>query len=281
GHTFLSVLMGYIANLAIPRLGEVARCAFLDRKSGVPVATGFGTVVMERLLDLICILLLTGVVIALEFTHVLDFFKEMLLEKGRSVQFPIWVWGLVAAFLVGAFVALWWFFRRGGRAVLRRQPLYQRLEPILLKFIEGIASIRKLDRPIAFWVSTFLIWLFYYLMTYLAILAYPATSGLSVSVGLAVLVVGGFGMAAPVQGGFGAYHFLVANFLLIYGVAMEDGVAVAAVMHTSQTILVIVVGSLALLIGLLIPRHANASIPTKDPELGTSPASSPSLETER
>jgi len=280
GHTFLAVLMGYIANLAVPRLGEVARCAFLDRKSGVPVATGFGTVVMERLLDVLCILVLTVVVIGLEFTRVLGFFQEQFLAKGQSFNLSSWVWITLGLMLIAGLVFLWWFFRKGGREVLKRQPIYQKLEPILLKFLEGIVSIRKLNHPGRFWAATFLIWLFYYLMTYLVILAYPATSHLGILVGLAVLVVGGFGMAAPVQGGFGTYHFLVANFLLIYGITIEDGVTLAAVFHTSQTILVIVVGSLALLIGLIIPRHAKTPLPTKDPELGTSPARTSDLETE-
>ncbi|MEL6535342.1 MAG: lysylphosphatidylglycerol synthase transmembrane domain-containing protein [Bacteroidota bacterium] len=274
GRTLLAVLVGYIANLAIPRLGEVARCAFLDRKAGVPVATGFGTVVMERLLDVLSILAIAGIVLCLEFSHVLGFFREQLLAKGQSINLSAGIWIVLGLCAVAGLALLWWFFKGGGRAVLAKHPLYRKVEPVVLKFVEGIVSIRNLNRPVQFWAATFLMWLCYFLMTYLVIIAYPATSQLGLSEGLAVLVVGGFGMAAPVQGGFGAYHFLVANFLLIYNIATEDGIALAALLHTSHTVIVIVVGSIALLLGLLIPRHVNTPLPTEANELDSSSAGS-------
>jgi uncharacterized membrane protein YbhN (UPF0104 family) len=95
---------------------------------------------------------------------------------------------------------------------------------------------------------TVLIWFMYFLMSYTCFKALPATAELSWQAGLFVLVVGGMGMAAPVQGGIGAYHLLVSRGLILYGLTLVHGLAFATLMHTSQTLLVILMGGIAMLL---------------------------------
>ena len=270
GVTFLAVMVAYIANLILPRAGEVARCAFLDRKAGIPTATGFGTVVVERLVDLLALLVVMLLVFLTELDNLLGFFQDQFQSRLASLPVTQILSVLVITALVLGGALLWWLFRMGGKEVLMRTQLYQRLAPILNKFMEGLVAVRKMERPLRFWAATVVIWALYFGMTYVVVLAYPATVHLTATAGLALLVVGGFGMAAPVQGGFGAYHIFVASFLIIYGVPIEEGKIFAALLHSTQTALILVIGSLALLIGFFIPRHANSSLPKENSQPATS-----------
>jgi glycosyltransferase 2 family protein len=112
--------------------------------------------------------------------------------------------------------------------------------------IRGLKSVGQLKKPVAFIFHNLLIWGMYYLMAYVCFFALPATSSLSMSAGLFVLVVGGMGMTAPVQGGIGAYHLLVSQGLILYGLSQEHGLAFATLMHTSQTLVVILFGGISL-----------------------------------
>jgi len=99
------------------------------------------------------------------------------------------------------------------------------------------------------------IWICYFFMTYVVFFSMPATSSLGFSAGLILLVLGGIGMATPVQGGIGAFHYLVSAGLLLYGVAEKDGIIFAFVLHTTNSIAIIVVGSISLFISMIIPKR--------------------------
>jgi len=132
-----------------------------------------------------------------------------------------------------------------------------KLAGMLKGIIEGLRSIGKLKNPGAFIFHTILIWLMYFLMSYICFFALPATSGLSLEAGLFVLVVGGMGMSAPVQGGIGAYHLLVSQGLLLYGISYEHGLAFATLMHTSQTLTVILFGGIAFILFTFAQRKSS------------------------
>ena len=125
---------------------------------------------------------------------------------------------------------------------------------MLREVVQGLTSINRIEKKSKFWISTVLMWVVYYTMTYLVVFAIPETSNLSMKAGLTILVIGSFGMATPVQGGIGAFHALVSGVLVLYGIALEDGILYATVLHTSQMIGVIVVGGVSLLITLFISK---------------------------
>lgn len=242
--TLLAVLVAYFANLIIPRMGEVTRCGVLRQLEKVPVTTSLGTVVAERLVDLLSLFLLMAFLFVVEFQRLNDFitgfWQEKLSGLGESV-FAIYVFvgvvvvGLLALYLIARFY----------RHKLRENPLYQKARTLIREVLRGITSIGKIKKQGQFWLATAAMWNMYFLMSYVVFFAIPETSDLGVSAGLSVLVMGSLGMAAPVQGGFGTFHALVSGVLLLYGIDQSDGILFATLVHGMQTISFILLGAFA------------------------------------
>ena len=262
--TFASVLTGYLANLALPRAGEVARCGTLYRLSGrsghpVPVNVSFGTVVAERLFDLLMLILLVGATFVLEFDRLSQFFVEFLggkLPKGSSGSGILL---LVVAVMLGVALLGWFLFSR-YREALGRHPLYQKVSGFLKGLLSGLLSVRKIRRPGAFVFHTLLIWTMYYLMSYTLFFAMPATANLGMLAGLTILVVGSLGMAAPTPGGIGSFHLLVGQVAVIYGLTSQDGQILATFIHGVSAIMIIILGVSALLY-VLLRRNKTTTLP--------------------
>lgn len=255
----VSVLTGYLANLALPRAGEVARCGTLYRLSAVPVNISFGTVVAERLFDLLMLVILLGVTFVLEFDRLSQFFIEFLggkLPKGSS---GAGVLLLAGAVLLGVALLGWFLFNR-YREALGRHPLYQKISGFLTGLLAGLLSVRKLRRPGAFIFHTLLIWGMYYLMSYTLFFALPVTANLGALAGLTILVVGSLGMAAPTPGGIGSFHLLVGQVALLYGLTSQDGQILATFIHGVSTVMIIVLGILALIV-VLLRRNKTTDLP--------------------
>ena len=255
-----SVLIGYLANLALPRAGEVARCGTLYRLSDVPVNVSFGTVVAERLFDVLMLLILLAVTFVLEFDRLSQFFIEFLGGKVPGESGRSGVLLLVGAVLLGGALLAWFLFHK-YRHVLEQQPIYQKISGFAVGLLEGLLSIRKLRRPGAFIFHTMLIWTMYYLTSYTLFFAMPATANLGPLAGLTILVVGTLGMAAPTPGGIGSFHLLVGQVALLYGLTTQDGQILATFIHGVSTLMIIVLGILALLVVLLRGRK---NIPNND-----------------
>ena len=252
-----SVLTGYLANLALPRAGEVARCGTLYRLAGVPINISFGTVVAERLFDVLMLLILLAATFVLEFDRLSQFFMEFLggkLPKGSSGAGLLLMGG---AALVGLALLGWFLFTR-YREALGRHPLYQKVSGFLAGLLEGLLSVRKLRRPGLFIFHTLLIWTMYYLMSYTLFFAMPATEHLGPLAGLTILMVGTLGMAAPTPGGIGSFHLLVGQVALLYGLTSQDGQILATFIHGVSTVMIIILGVLSLIYVLL--RGAKTTI---------------------
>lgn len=255
----VSVLTGYLANMALPRAGEVARCGTLYRLSGVPVNVSFGTVVAERLFDVIMLLILLAATFVLEFNRLSQFFMDFLggkLPKGSSGSSLLI---LAIAVVLGLGMLAWFLFNR-YREALGNHPIYQKVKGFLGGLLEGLLSIRKLRRPGLFLAHTVLIWTMYYLMSYTLFFAMPATADLGPLAGLTILVVGSLGMAAPTPGGIGSFHLLVGQVALLYGLTSQDGQVLATFIHGVSTLMVIILGIISLLI-VLLRRNKTTDIP--------------------
>ncbi len=249
-HTFLSVMVGYMANIALPRMGEVTRCVVLKRTDGVAIPASFGTVIVERIIDLIMLVLVILFALLFQFGLISSFFMGLFLKSGHTTSTSLYLWLTIAiVFFIGIAFAVWL-----GWDKIVQTSLYKKLKPYIGELINGLMSIRKVENKFVFFITTLLIWVFYYLMSYVMIFSFPATSGLSPLAGLVILMAGGLGMSAPVQGGIGTYHIFVSSALLLYGIKYEDGIVYATLMHTSQIVFIIVTGSLCLLISMLITK---------------------------
>ncbi len=247
--TTVSVLTGYLANLALPRAGEFVRCGTLFRLSGVPVNVSFGAVVAERLFDLLMLVLLLAATFVLEFDRISQFFMDFLgnkLPKAGTVSSGSGVLLLIGAVLLGLASVSWFLFNR-YREALGKHPLYQKVSGFLKGLLDGLLSVRKIRRPGAFVFHTLLIWTMYYLMSYTLFFAMPATENLGPLAGLTILMVGTLGMAAPTPGGIGSFHLLVGQVALLYGLTSQDGQVLATFIHGVSTLMIIILGIFSLL----------------------------------
>lgn len=251
--TFLAVMSGYLANLFVPRMGEVTRCAILKKTDNVAMSSSLGSVVAERAFDFIILVSLIIAGFILEFDKLASFAADQWGDKLNNAQDITNIVVLIVLIVVllglAAFVSYRIMLVR-----LRRNTFVLKARKFIREMVEGFLSIAKIRNRAGFWISTFFIWLLYYLMAYVVFFSIPETTGLSLLAGLSVLIMGGLGMSAPVQGGFGAYHIFVSSVLGLYNVAPEDGKFFAFILHTSQFLTVIAVGTICLAISLLISR---------------------------
>lgn len=242
--TYLAVMIGYLANMAIPRMGEVARCTVLHQEEKIPVSFSLGTVITDRLLDLLMLGLLTAFLIFMQFDLLESFFVGFIDSKAPRLL-EIWPY-LILAGIIGL-AALIYLIRKAKKEENKESLLYK-VASFVTQMISGVSAITKIKSPVLFWLSTLCIWLAYFLMLYVISFGFAPTDDLSLMAGVAVLVMGSLGMAAPVNNGIGAYQGLVASILIVYGIAENDGVVFAVVSHGSQLFSVIIIGFLSLLI---------------------------------
>ena len=252
--TFIALMAGYFVNILLPRGGEVARCVMLNRMHKAPFNSTFGSVVTERVFDLIGLLILIGITFIVQFESISGFLSEILIDKFRglfsSLQ-SMYIFIIIGLLFVISILVMLWFLRHQ----IRKNTLYQKTNVFLGGVWEGVISIRKLEKKWLFLFYTILIWVSYYFMTYTVFFALPETSHLGLGVGLVILVVGGLAMSAPVQGGIGIFHIFVYSALLIYGIKIDDGKAYAFLVHTSQTLIVIILGGISFILALLIAKN--------------------------
>jgi glycosyltransferase 2 family protein len=245
-NTFLAVMVGYLMNLALPRMGEISRCGVIARYEKISFTKLVGTVVLERLIDVLMLLVLLAIVVLTQFGQVLEFLKnnpEVNEKLQKVIYSPILIGGLLL------FLIVLWI----SRHKIRESSLMKKLMGFVGQFVEGFRSIGKMKKKGVFIFHSVFIWVLYYLMTYLIFFSFGFTSHLGPLAGLTVFVLGSFGMVAPVQGGIGAWHFMVIEGLSLYGVDKADGKVFALLAHGTSTIMLIVLG----LIGLIALPFVN------------------------
>ena len=215
---------GVIASMIVIGSGELTRCLTLQRTDGVPVAQGLGSVVAERIVDLLVLLLV------LLLTFVLEFGRMQTYMAGLSLALPgpgLLVIGLGVALMVS--LAIWWL---AGRTSIRTHPLVQRGLNVFAGFGRGFMAIRSLPRPGLFIFLTLLNQVVAWLATYLLLLAVDSTYALPPTAALTIMSVASLGgLAVPTQGGIGTYHFLVSRALVLYGFTTPEGALAATFMH--------------------------------------------------
>ncbi|WP_400192718.1 lysylphosphatidylglycerol synthase transmembrane domain-containing protein [Hymenobacter sp. B81] len=243
-NVYHAMMVGNLANLVLPRMGEVIRCSVLRRMGGVPVNVSLGTVITERIIDVLVLFGLLGTVLLLEFGKFWNFVAAVVTDRASIMEKrgPLLL-GIAAVLLVLLVLLLVLGIRNLER--LRRNRYFSRAASFVRGILSGVFSLRKVRNQGAFWFHTFFTWLVYYLMDYLAFFAFAATAALGLTAALSVLAFGAFGMAAPVQGGIGVFHLMVSRTLLVYGLSHEAALAYALVIHASQTLLVALMGGIS------------------------------------
>jgi uncharacterized protein (TIRG00374 family) len=241
--TYNAIMIAYIANLAIPRIGEITRCAILYKTNKIPVNSLFGTVVTERIIDVLTLF----VVMLWVFVIRMELFMQFVYERIVPIWKPIFDNLSVALTIIIAVVAVIVIFMIiiAVRRLLKR-PSMIRVKTMLRGLSDGLKSVFRMRKKIHFVVYTIAIWTCYWLSSYLVILALPSTSMLCAADGLLLMVLGSLGWVVPVPGGFGTFHTLVAWGLMMYGITFEDGVIVATLSHETQLVIMVFFGLIAL-----------------------------------
>ena len=241
--TFYAMMTGYLANLALPRIGEITRCVALGKKEKIPVDQLIGTVVVERTIDLVSLLSIMVVLIIIRGEEINEFLKETIFiplqEKVFSVLGFTWLtWVIVVAAMVLILFLLYMYRRR-----LRKFIFFSKAFDIAKGILNGFKTIASLRSKWEFILHTVFIWVCYIVMTWVVVFAIEPGSDITLGDSIFLLVVGGLGMSVPVQGGIGAFHYAVSRGLaFVEGVSLEDGLVYAFLSHESQLILIIAVG---------------------------------------
>ncbi|MEP0713677.1 lysylphosphatidylglycerol synthase transmembrane domain-containing protein [Algoriphagus sp.] len=244
--SYHAVMIANFVNMLVPRAGEVARCAVLTRTNGISVGYLFGTVIVERSVDLLGLLSIIALAFFVEKDLFLDLSSQLvdidLLFQKLLSNLPMVIGGLVVFTLLVVYV-----FRR-----YRDHGILNKLQHFLREILAGLKRIGKLSNPVGFWISSILIWVIYFFTMYTIALGIPSTANLSSGEILLVMVMGSIGMIAPVQGGIGTFHALVAFILIQLGISELDAKIFAVISHSSQVLLVLIVGFVSWLIMLKI-----------------------------
>lgn len=243
-HTTSAVLVGYLANIAFPRLGEVSRCAMLRKSDGIPFEGLVGTVIVERAFDIFTLLLLLVIVTIAKISIFGAFFNDhLLIPIGNKIDSGIsntpLLWMIVAVVIFASFLLLYLLKNK----IAATTP-FLKMKKIVKGVIQGLKSGYQMKRRKEFFLATIVLWTCYWLMSWLIVFAIPATASLGPMDGLFLLVAGSIGMTAPVQGGFGTFHFIMTMALALYGIPREDGLIIATLSHESQTIFAILLGTI-------------------------------------
>jgi glycosyltransferase 2 family protein len=240
-HAFYSLMVGYLVNLVIPRGGEVSRCYNLYKLDRTPVQLSFGTVVTERIVDVLCLLILIGLSFAVESRKLFAFIETLPIGASEGNVKTKWI-ALAVAGIILAIVIAWVLLKRNRKfnEVIKRT---------LTGFKEGLLSIFRLRKPKLFIFYSVLIWMLYFLMSYTVVKAFPATADLGISAVLSLFAIGAIAMAAPLPGGTGAYHVLVPQGLVfLYAIPQSDAIAFTFIFHGWQTLILILAGAISLLL---------------------------------
>jgi uncharacterized protein (TIRG00374 family) len=238
-NTFMAVCVGYFMNMTVPRSGEVSRALVLKKYEEIPFDKGFGTIIAERIVDMFILLSFIAAAFFLQY----EIFESFVLDKISPKQ--LLLLGIIGSTGLLAIVLLFKYSKN------------QKIVAIKLKIaglLEGFGSITKMEKKWAFFTHTLIIWGSYLVMFYVTIFALPETSNLSFNAVIIAFVVGGLAITLT-NSGFGAYPFLIANILLFYNIPETAGNAFGWIVWTSQTLMIVILGTLSFLFLPLLNKN--------------------------
>ncbi len=243
-NTFLAVMVGYFANLALPRMGEISRCGIISRYEKLSFTQVLGTVVLERILDILMLLVFLFITLFTQFNVIADFFSN---NPSVSNKLSTVFASSYTLYVIISFVLIFLLLKKH----FKETKLFNKINKVTSNFADGFKTVKNLKNKWSFIAHTIFIWIMYYLMIYVCFFAFGFTSNLPAIAGLTVFVMGSLGMVAPVQGGIGAWHFMVIGTLMIYlpNIVNIKNLAgsFALVVHGSQTLMIIVMGTLSVI----------------------------------
>lgn len=263
-NSFWTISFGYLMNLTIPRSGELARSTALFGVENVPVEKSFGTIILERVVDLICMMGFLGLTLIFKYKAFVAFYDYVTKQKEQSGVESSSSKLYIVAGIFAVFAILFFLFRKK----LSQFSIYQKVIDFGKGIIHGLTSIFKMKQKGKFIAYTLGIWVSYYLAAYLVCFALPETSQFTFADGFFIIVVGTLGMMVPASGGIGAFHFalkigIMALFLSV-GKNPEEGgevgLSYAFISHTMQLVIMLVMGVISIPV---LAKARNAAVKRK------------------
>jgi len=250
-NAFLAVLVGYWANLAVPRLGEVLKCTILARYEKVPADKLVGTIVAERAVDVISLLVILLITVASQVQLIGDFAAEIFRKFFSSDGTFSFTRVAIIILVIVAFGLLFlWLFRR-----LSHLPFVSKTKGIFIGIWEGLVSIRRIRHKGWFFLHSVLIWALYLLSTYMGFFAMKDMAVYGIKGALSALTFGSFGMIIPSPGGIGSFQYAIQQVMILYGVSPERGLSLGMLIWFAQTGIVILFGTIAFLMIPIINKR--------------------------
>ena len=228
------LIVSYFFALFIPRFNDFVRCYLISKTNDIKVSSSLGTVVSEKVFDLISLLIISLLFFIIEFDLFTNFFSTYILT---NISFDVY-YLIIFFFVIIVIISFLYYLNKKSDAFSSK----------FSEFKKGVLSVNKYYKNKKFLLSTLILWIIYFLMGYVIFFSLEETSSLAISSGIAVLVAGSLGMVVPVNAGIGAYHFLVASILISYNINYETGLFFATILHTSQIICLALLGIVSSLI---------------------------------
>lgn len=230
-----SIFLSYAVSLVVPRIGEFARCGVLKRYDGVSFTKALGTVVTERIIDSLLVLAITLLTLFFQ----LRVFDRFFSRTGTNIEimfdrFSTTGYVVTTVCAVAVLILLWY--------LLRRFSIYNKVKCTISGLMQGVFSLRGVKNMPLYVVFTLGIWVSYFLHYYLTFFCFEATSGLGMACALVTFIVGSIAVIVPTPNGAGPWHFAVKTMLILYGVGETDALYFVLIVHSVQTLLVILLG---------------------------------------
>ncbi|MBQ8948523.1 MAG: flippase-like domain-containing protein [Prevotella sp.] len=233
--TINAIFISYAASLVIPRIGEFSRCAVLKRYEGISFTKALGTVVTERAVDTLIVMLYSGLILLLAMSTFGTFFQK----TGTSLDhilsgFSLTGWLVTAVCAVAVLILL--------HLLLKNFSIYNKVKMTLSGIWEGVLSLKGVRNLPLYLFFSIGIWVCYFLHYYLTFFCFDFTVHLGIGCALVSFVVANFAVIVPTPNGAGPWHFAIKTMLILYGVVDEQALWFVLIVHTVQTMLVIALG---------------------------------------
>ncbi len=222
-----AIMLAYFSNLGFPRSGEVLRPATLTKYEGIPFDKLMGTIILERAIDVLMLLICIGIMLGFAGEKILEFLQNnATLQDKVGFMFSPWFWVVSVILGIGFIYILF-------MSSLKESVFVKKLISFIMGIKDGIMSVGKLERPSLFYAYSIGIWVLYFLMTYVCFFSFAPTADLGPKVAFVVFVFGTMGIVFPSPGGMGSYHWLVTESLGFYGVSAGNGFSFANIIFFS------------------------------------------------
>ncbi len=230
-----SIFVSYAVSLLVPRFGEFARCGVLRRWDRVSFPKALGTVVTERAIDSLLVLVIIGLTLLAQFRVFDTFFQKTGTRIDELLaSFSSTGWLVTGVCAVAALILIY--------VLLRKMSIYNKVKDVFQGLWQGVMSVRRVSNMPLFIFFTLAIWGCYFLHYYLTFFCFDATSGLGLDCGIVTFIVGSIAVIVPTPNGAGPWHFAVKTMLILYGVATNDALFFVLIVHSVQTLLVVLLG---------------------------------------